>query len=308
MITVSHLEKSFGSVKAVDDISFEIKTGDIVGFLGPNGAGKSTTMRLLTGYLIPDSGTIHIDNKSLLTKGASALEQIGYLPENNPLYSDLLVKEFLSLSAELKHIPQEKRTEALDFAIESTAIKDVFFRPIGELSKGYKQRVGIAATIIHQPKTIILDEPTEGLDPNQRNEIRSLIKSLGKTHTIIMSTHVMQEAQAVCNRLLVINKGRLVADGSADQIAKTIGKQKVILFDLEGKYVDTQLQKLRDFEITIEKTRRPQRFVGRVFLTHGMKEIQPEISRLAAKNNWVIWKLTEQENKLEDIFAELTME
>ena len=194
MLTVQRLTKSFGSTKAVDDLSFSIAAGEIVGFLGPNGAGKTTTMRLIAGYLSPDSGKILIDNKPVGEEGSDARRHIGYLPENNPLYRDMLVSEFLTLSADLKGIPSEKRAEAFDFAVRAVDIGDVYYRPVGELSKGYKQRVGMAVALLHRPSILILDEPTEGLDPNQRTEIRTLIKSLAKDRTILLSTHVMQEA------------------------------------------------------------------------------------------------------------------
>jgi ABC-2 type transport system ATP-binding protein len=213
MIRVQNVSKAFGSVQAVSGLSFDVDQGEIVGLLGPNGAGKSTTMRMMTGYLSPDSGDVLLDDVSVVTNPIMVQQQIGYLPENNPLYPDMLVSDLLSYSAQLKNISPETKEEAIDFAVKSVSIEDVYYRPIRELSKGYKQRVGLSVALLHKPKILILDEPSEGLDPNQRTEIRSLITSLAKHHTIIMSTHVMQEVEAVCNRMVIISNGTLVADG-----------------------------------------------------------------------------------------------
>jgi ABC-2 type transport system ATP-binding protein len=191
MITVKNLTKKFDSFKAVDDISFSVEKGEIVGLLGPNGAGKTTTMRMLTGFLSADAGSIKIDEIDIEKDPVTAQKKIGYLPENNPLYKNMQVAEFLELADQLHQIKEADKKEALDFAVKAVGIEKVYYRSIGELSKGYKQRVGIAAALIHRPEIIILDEPTECLDPNQRAEIRQLIKDLSKEHTIIMSTHVM---------------------------------------------------------------------------------------------------------------------
>lgn len=307
MLIASHLSKNFGSTRAVDDVSFQIKKGEIVGFLGPNGAGKTTTLRLLTGFLSPDSGAISLNDVSVVTEPTLAQQHIGYLPENNPLYPELLVSDFLALAGSLQQLDSEAYGQALDFVVPRCGIADVFYRPIGELSKGYKQRVGIAAALLHRPEIIIMDEPTEGLDPIQRGEIRNLIKTLGKTQTIIMSTHVMQEAAAACNRLLIINKGRLIADGTADQLSKSIGKKQVIVVDIEGPWVEKELVTIKDVEVT-DAAKKDGHFTAKLVVNKKTVEIQPEIARLARKHRWIIWKLVEQENKLEDIFQELTRE
>jgi ABC-2 type transport system ATP-binding protein len=305
MITVSHLSKSFGTVKAVDDLSFSVKPGEILGFLGPNGAGKTTTMRLLTGFLSADSGSITVNNISVENNPVSAQTQIGYLPENNPLYKDMLISEILQLSARLKHIPHEDLHESLEFVVNATGIKEVYFRPIAELSKGYKQRVGIAIALLAQPKILIMDEPTEGLDPNQRAEIRNLVKKLAKNHTIIMSTHVMQEVEAVCNRMLIINNGKLVADGTPEELTRTGKNKHILLVELEGPEVSAHLKKLIGKEgMEIEKIS-GNRF--RIKLSSSSKTpLQPEISKLANQYNWIIWKMAEEEQKLEDVFHLLT--
>lgn len=304
MIKVDHLTKSFGSVKAVDDLSFEIMPGEIVGFLGPNGAGKTTTMRIITGFLSPDSGSVSFGETSAQNEKASPV-RIGYLPENNPLYKNMMVSEFLELSASLKGITKAKRKKAFDFAVSATRIDDVFYRPLRELSKGYKQRVGMAAALLAEPDILIMDEPTEGLDPNQRSEIRQLIKKLAENHTIIMSTHVMQEAQAVCSRLLIINNGKIIADGTSQSLSEQAVKEQVIDIDIEGQGLEQALGSLPGVEFTVIKKLPGQRLEVRLSTT-SKQRLEPEISKLAGQNGWVIWKLAPQEHSLEDIFHVLT--
>jgi ABC-2 type transport system ATP-binding protein len=304
MLTVQRLTKSFGSTKAVDDLSFSIAAGEIVGFLGPNGAGKTTTMRLIAGYLSPDSGKILIDNKPVGEEGSDARRHIGYLPENNPLYRDMLVSEFLTLSADLKGIPSEKRAEAFDFAVRAVDIGDVYYRPVGELSKGYKQRVGMAVALLHRPSILILDEPTEGLDPNQRTEIRTLIKSLAKDRTILLSTHVMQEASMLCNRILIIHHGKLVADGTPKELAKKAEKRSSLIVEAEGTGIEAALKKLSGVTGVVIQRLEGERI--RATLTTSGEELQPQVLALAQTHHWKIWRLAEEEHKLEDIFHSLT--
>lgn len=305
MIHVEHLTKSFKDVQAVRDLSFDIEQGEIVGLLGPNGAGKTTTMRLMTGFLAPDSGTVSIDGMLVTEQATDIQKHIGYLPENNPLYKEMLVSELLEFSAETKKIPKNEQAAAFDFAVSSVGIGDVFNRKIGELSKGYKQRVGLAVALLHKPKILILDEPTEGLDPNQRTDIRSLIKNLAKDRTILISTHVMQEASAICGRMLIINKGKLIADGTPEGLSRTLRRGHCILGEFEGVGVEDKLRSLPHIEdIQCEKTEQ-----GRVRVRMTTKEsieIQPHISQLAREHSWIIWKITEEEKSLEDIFHVLT--
>lgn len=305
MIKLEHLTKSFGSVKAIDDLSLEIQEGDIVGFLGPNGAGKTTTLRMITGFLSPDTGSVTIDGISVQERAFDAQKLIGYLPENNPLYKDMLVSEFLNLSADLKGIPNEQRKAAFDFAIKAVAIDDVFYRPIGELSKGYRQRVGMAAALLHQPRILIMDEPTEGLDPNQRTEIRALIKDLAKDRTIIMSTHVMQEAQAVCNRLIIINKGKLVADGTSEELSRAAKNERTLLLELEGEGVESTLRALPGLRHADIESIQDGRIRAKLFTDEAV-DLRPEVSKRASEKKWIIWQLAEQEQKLEDTFHKLT--
>lgn len=310
MIKVENLTKSFGDVKAVDSLSFEIGRGAITGFLGPNGAGKTTTMRLIAGYLFPDEGKITIAGIPVTAQTRESTElkrYIGYLPENNPLYKDMLVSDLLHFSAELKKIPKNKRKHAFDFAVNAVKISDVFYRPIGELSKGYKQRVGMALALLHQPDILIMDEPTEGLDPNQRAEIRVLIRELAKNRTIFISTHVMQEAQALCDRMLIINKGKLIAAGTADELFRAAKHERTIILEIEGAGAELSLRTLGGVEhIDIQQTGANR--VKAKISTSESTEIRPDISRLARENHWTIWQLNEQEHKLEDIFHKLTSE
>jgi len=305
MINLQNVRKSFGSLKAVDDITFSINEGEIVGFLGPNGAGKTTTMRLMTGFYTPDSGIVEIFGNSLLNNPIAAQKGIGYLPENNPLYKDMLVSEQLSFSADLKNLSGQAREEAINFAVRSVSIEDVYYRPIRELSKGYKQRVGIAQALLHKPRILIMDEPSEGLDPNQRTEIRSLIKTLSKGHTILMSTHVMQEVEAVCDRLLIINKGRIVADGTPKELLKKTGSARQILVEIEGKKIEETLHSLDGVTDVSAKKLKDGRIHAMITVGKTAK-IQPELSAKAAKLGWIIWKLQEEEKQLEDVFHALT--
>lgn len=307
MIEVKNITKNFANTKAVDDLSFSIKMGDIVGFLGPNGAGKTTTMRILTGFLSSDKGSVIIDGVNIEKDPISAQKKIGYLPENNPLYGNMQVAEFLDLAIKLHQIPNEKKKESLDFAIKAVGIEKMYYRPISELSKGYRQRVGIAAALIHKPKIIFLDEPTEGLDPNQRTEIRQLIKDLAKEHTIVMSTHVMQEASAVCNRMLVINKGKLVADGTVDELSKLSRKEKILSLDIEGDNIESHLRNISQINKFDIKEKNNNRLVLEITVEKD-QEIRPIISKLVWDNKWTIWKLEENEYKLEEIFQSLTKE
>lgn len=305
MIAVKNLTKSFGFVTAVNGLTFSVKKGEIVGFLGPNGAGKTTTMRLITGFLSPDEGDITLDGVSILEDLDHAQKNIGYLPENNPLYKSMLVSEMFDLSADLKQIPYKKRKEAFDFAVSAVSIEDVFYRPLGELSKGYRQRVGMAMALMHRPKIIIMDEPTEGLDPNQRTDIRNLIKELAKDRTIILSTHVMQEAVAISNRILIINKGKLVADGTPEELTQASKDTKIITVELEGKSIKKNLEKLKQITQLESVKVSSNRYIY-TLTADAKKPLQPVISELAGKHDWTIWQLNEKITNLEDVFQQLT--
>lgn len=305
MINVNGLTKKFGDFTAVDNVSFEINRGEVVGFLGPNGAGKTTTMRMISGFLYPDEGDATVAGISITKNPVEARKHIGYLPENNPLYKSMMVSEMLSLTADLRGISKEERQDAYDFVVASSGISDVFYRPIMELSKGYKQRVGIALALLHKPEIIIMDEPTEGLDPNQRVEIRALINDLAKNHTVILSTHVMQEASAVCSRLLVINKGKMVSDGKPSELIHNAQEEKIIHVNIEGTNIKYELENIPGVKKVELISEHGGRFEGKI-ISDQYSILEPKISEFVRTKNWTIWKLSPLEKGLEDVFRELT--
>lgn len=303
MISLKKVSKSFYNTKAVDSLTVDIDKGEVVGFLGPNGAGKSTTMRMITNIYAPDSGKILIDNIDSTDSDVQVKRRIGYLPENNPLYQEMLVSEYLSFIADLHDIYDSDRKKAFNRVVNETSIKDVFYKPIGELSKGYKQRVGLAQAILHQPQILILDEPTEGLDPNQRVEIRQLIKRVGQQRTVILSTHVMQEVKATCDRAIIINKGKLIADDSIDNLLTQAKGMKRIHVEIQGKSVEGKLANLGQIEQVVEPNSGRKKIVLSV---PAYSEIRPQIFEMAVKENWKLYELHQEELNLEDIFRELT--
>lgn len=251
-IKISEVNKFYGSQKALDQVSFEIGTGELVGFLGPNGAGKSTLMKIITGYLAADGGSVEINGELVETKNTTIRSQIGYLPENNPLYTDLYVREYLEMVAGFYQLPNKK--EQIFKMVELTGLKTEQHKKIGALSKGYRQRVGLAQALIHDPEVLILDEPTTGLDPNQLDEIRQLISTISKNKTVMLSTHIMQEVEAVCTRVLIINKGKLVADGSIDQLkAGKFAQKQTVLVEFDKAPDLETLQKIPGL-LKIEQT------------------------------------------------------
>ena len=301
------VSKSFGSRKAVDNLSFKVRSGEVVGFLGPNGAGKSTTMRLLTSYYTQDSGTVLINGVDTQEQDTVTKRSIGYLPENNPLYGDLLVKEYLSFVADLRGMSRSERRENLDITIEETSLQEVYYRPINQLSKGYRQRVGLAQAILHRPSILIMDEPTEGLDPNQRLTMRELIRSLGQDRTVLLSTHVMQEVETTCERVLLISRGKLVIDSSVEDLLAHAQGMRSIHVEVEGNEVETALKRLPD----VTSVDRLAPVDGRkryVVSVSGDTDIRPDIFSLAKKKDWVLWELHEDKARLEDVFHSLTAE
>ena len=305
-IQVQDVNKNFGQFKAVQDLSFNIKKGEIVGFLGPNGAGKTTTMRLLTSYYTPDTGKILINGVDNAEHDLETRKSIGYLPENNPLYEDLLVSEYLSFIADLRGMKGPIRKNNLEQTIEEAGLSEVFHRPISELSKGYHQRVGLAGAILHRPSILILDEPTEGLDPNQRISMRDLVKSLGVERTVLVTTHVMQEVETTCERVLVINRGRLIADSPVEDILKLTPSLRRVYIEVQGNEVKNHLLRLESVESVdyMSSDHGIERF--RINLS-GSEDARPHIYKLATKNNWVLWELHEEQMKLEDVFQTLTV-
>ncbi len=304
MISVEGVTKRYGPIVAVDKASFEVDRGEVVGFLGPNGAGKTTTMRLLTGTLQPDEGTILFDGAPIADNLTEAKSRVGYLPEANPLYDEMLVCEFLEYVAGLRGMDPAAARPAIGDAVAETGLDDVFFRPIGEISKGFRQRTGMAGAILHQPEILVLDEPTEGLDPNQRVEIRKLVSSLGSERTVILSTHVMQEVEATCDRLLIISKGSIAADGTVAELMDAGRGISRYTVEAEGSGVAEALSGLpgvADHAVA--------RVNGRVRVSleaTGDHELRPEIFRMATDRGWVLWELRRERASLEQVFRELT--
>ncbi len=304
LLSLDSVTKRYGDVTAVDHVSFSIDRGQVVGFLGPNGAGKSTTMRMITQYHEPDDGRILFDGVPLADAGREAKRRVGYLPENNPLYTEMLVAEYLAFVGRLRNMERNALAQGTDEAVLATGIEPVFHRPIGELSKGYKQRVGLAAAILHKPDLLVLDEPTEGLDPNQRVEIRKLIGDLGKDRTVLLSTHILSEVQHVASRLLIINRGKLVADGPVDALLGRAGGQVRIIVEAEGAAIGARLGALPGVSGAAVSEDGPR---TRVTLTApAAPDLRPEISRLAAAQGWTLYELHQEAGSLEDVFRELT--
>ncbi len=306
-IKVENITKSYGPQKAVDRISFHVKTGEILGFLGPNGAGKTTTMKMLTNYLLPEEGNIFIGGKSLLEEADELKKHIGYLPENNPLYQDMPVIDYLQFCAEIQQIPGEKIAGRIREMVRVCGLNQEKHKKIGELSKGYRQRVGLAQAMIHDPEILILDEPTSGLDPNQIIEIRKLIRELGREKTVILSTHIMQEVEATCDRILIINKGQIVADGTAESLSKQVQGQELLHVKIEDgdpNEIFKALQQLSTVELVDFMDRQQSRY--EVQSKPDMSSAR-EVFRLCTDKGWVITEMIPVETKLEDIFRELTL-
>ena len=304
-IQVRGVSKHFGSNVAVDDLTFHVRRGEVVGFLGPNGAGKTTTMRMLTSFYTPDSGSILIDGVDAQEQDMVTRASIGYLPENNPLYEDLMVSEYLAFVANLRGMSSAELKRNLDQTVEEAAIAEVYYRPINQLSKGYHQRVGLAGAILHRPPILVMDEPTEGLDPNQRMTIRDLIKTLGEERTVLLSTHVMQEVENTCERVLVISRGRLVADASVQDLLRKAHGVRSVVVEVVGNQVESALKRLPG----VDEVQRQEPVDGRrrfVVSVSGDEDVRPEIFELAKQQDWVLWELREQRARLEDVFHSLT--
>ncbi|MFS8130555.1 MAG: ABC transporter ATP-binding protein [Candidatus Dojkabacteria bacterium] len=308
MIELKNIKKIYGTTIAVNDISLKINKGEIVGLLGPNGAGKSTTMKMLCGYLVPDEGVVEIDGKNVKDNMQSSKAKIGYMPENNPLYKDIRVGDALDFAMDLKNVPAKDRKKRMDKIVKATGLKEVFFKPIGELSKGYKQRVGIAQVLAGDPEILVLDEPTEGLDPNQRAEIRKLIIELGKNKTVIISTHVMQEVEAMCTRIILVNKGKVVADGDKDSVMRGKSKDALIKLKLKSSQdTKTEISKIEGVKtVTITNTQGGIQSID-VTVNNTDKFFDGFTNRL--KNNpWILFELQQKHENLEEIFRDLTKE
>ena len=307
MIEVKHVTKKYGKTIAVEDISFTIKEGEIVGLLGPNGAGKSTTMNILTGFIEQTEGDVIIDGYNMLKKPMKAKREIGYMPEGVPLYTDLTVKEFVTYMAELKKVDKKTKKEQVEKVLNATGIQNVKSKLIKNLSRGYKQRVSMAGALVGEPKILILDEPTVGLDPKQITEIRNLIKDLGKQHTVILSSHILSEVSQICNKVIIINKGKIVAIDTPENLENKVVNNNCIYVtveDLDNKMniIKDKIEKVKKVELLKENEDGTKQYM---IEAEGDIDLRKTIFAEFAKENITIFEMKKADTTLEDAFMKL---
>lgn len=306
LIKVKNLTKKYGNFIAVDHISFEIADGEIVGLLGPNGAGKSTTMNMMTGFIEPTEGEITISGYDVVKQAKKAKSQIGYMPEGVPLYSDLTVKEFIKYMGELKKVPRTELKIQIENILKETGLNDVQNKLIKNLSRGYKQRVSLAGALIGNPPVLILDEPTVGLDPKQITEIRNLIKSLGKRHTVILSSHILSEVSQVCEKVIIINKGNIIAQDSPQNLERAVQNENLLLVTIEEKSnideIVKQIKEVEEFKLVNENADGTKQYSIK---SKENQDIRKEIFETFAKEGITIFELKQTEATLEEAFMEL---
>lgn len=298
-VETKNITKLFGKQKALNNVSFQIKKGELVGFLGPNGAGKSTMMKIITGYLPFDLGEVFINNQKISSENIEIRKSIGYLPEQNPLYTDLYVKEFLEITAGFYKLKNKKQRVAEMVGL--TGLGDEQHKKIRALSKGYRQRVGLAQALIHDPSVLILDEPTTGLDPNQLEEIRTLIREISKEKTVMLSSHIMQEVEAICNRVIIINKGEIVADGRIEDIKSgSVIRSQVVVAEFSSTINREQLLSIENIKNAIQ--------LGNIWEieSDNKQDIRPAIFQFAVENKLILLTLQEKQQNLENVFHQLT--
>ena len=308
MIKVENLSKNYGSVKAVKSISFELNDGQVVGFLGANGAGKSTTLKIMTGYISPSSGNVFYGNRNIQDNTSEIQKDIGYLPELNPLYSEMIVHDYLKFISEVRGIAEIDFQNAFQRVVEECSLNAVAHRTIANCSKGYKQRIGLAAALIHDPKILILDEPVTGLDPNQIVEIRELIKKLGKEKIVLMSSHILQEIQATVDRIIIINEGSIVADGSSEELLNDSAKGKA---DLKLEVSNADENDIRDMKATIpsidiKNISKEDSYTAINIEFASSGDPREDIFKYAVDKNWIVLEMVTSKQNLEDIFRKLT--
>ena len=310
MIEVSHLSRQFGNFRAVDDVSFSIPTGQIVALLGPNGAGKTTTMRMICGFLGATSGSVKIDGKDITEDPVQAKSKIGYMPESAPLYSDVIVEDYLNYVAQMQNVDAAQKIPAL---CQTCGLKEVMHKNISELSRGYRQRVGLAHALMNDPEILVLDEPTSGLDPNQIEDVRSLIKEIGKTRTVIISTHILGEVETLCPRVIIISKGKLVADSPTNELRERVGNSLSLNLTLGGTGISDAQKVLSKIDGVVgaakiegEKIKGERKLCAVRLSVKENAEVRKEIFEAAVKNKWTIYEMGVQKNSLEDVFHALT--
>lgn len=307
MIEVQQLTKRYGPTLAVSGVSFEVKKGEVLGFLGPNGAGKTTTMRVITGYLPPSSGSVKVAGFDVVEESLEARKHTGYLPENPPVYTDMRVSEYLAFVGRIKGVPRSELKKRADEVSEKCAITDVRSRQIGKLSKGYRQRVGLAQALIHNPDVLVLDEPTAGLDPKQIIETRELIRSLAGQHTVVLSTHILPEVSKTCERVVVINAGKVVAVGAPDELTGRLQGFETVLLTAAGPRdeMKARLERVEGVSLVEEREEADGRAVFEIH-TAKEKDVRPELARAIVESQWSLLELRTSGLSLEDIFLKLT--
>jgi ABC-2 type transport system ATP-binding protein len=306
MIQMQNVSKCYGDFLAVDDLSFSIGTGSITALLGPNGAGKTTTMRMMTGYFPPTAGSVAVDGVDIRKDPLRVKRRIGYLPESAPLYGEMMVFDYLAYVAAMRKVSDP---EAVGKAAEICGLREVMHRNIGELSRGYRQRVGLAHAMIHDPEVLVLDEPTAGLDPNQIIEVRDLIRKIGRVKTIVISTHILPEAEALCERVIIINQGRKVADSPVSELGLALGKGTVVRVKLKGGRGASVLKALRELPgvSAVNEFANPEGLSEFAVTSAGAEDLRPRIARLVADRGWDLYEMVGEKSSLEEVFRSLTI-
>ncbi|HEX9583549.1 MAG TPA: ATP-binding cassette domain-containing protein [Gammaproteobacteria bacterium] len=308
MVEIEHLTKRFGSLIAVDDVSFSLARGEVLGFLGPNGAGKTTTMRMITGFLTPDSGTVRVGSDDVSENPVAVKRRIGYLPEGAPLYGDMTARAFLRFIAEIRGFRGKQRDRAVDAVVEKVNLSPALEKPIDTLSKGFKRRVGLAQAIIHDPEVLVLDEPTDGLDPNQKHEVRTLIRGMSQDKAIILSTHILEEVEAVCSRAIIITGGRLVSDSTPEELVARSGRHNAVSISIRTDQSDEIKKHLGEL-IGVASVQLIDRVDGVARLAvypKGSVSLAAPVSELARSRGWAVEELIVERGRLDEVFREIT--
>jgi len=308
MVEISHLTKRFGSITAVDDVSFQVHKGEVLGFLGPNGAGKSTTMRMITGFLSPDDGSVIIGGDDLARDPVAAKKRIGYLPEGAPLYGDMTPATFLDFVADIRTLKGAAKQQRIADIIATVNLGTVLHQPIETLSKGFKRRLGLAQAIVHDPEVLVLDEPTDGLDPNQKHEVRALIRSMAEDKAIILSTHILEEVDAVCTRAMIIARGKVVADGAPAELEARSQLHNAVILELRGAQAaaaHSVLQTLPNVTAVAILEQQPDRVLYRLFPKPGVSLVTA-VGEAARTHRWDVTELHVERGRLDDVFRAIT--
>jgi len=306
-VSVENITKTYGFQKAVDAISFKVNAGEIVGFLGPNGAGKTTTMKIITCFMAPNEGDVKVGGISVLTDAEEVKKHIGYLPETNPLYKDMPVIDYLKFVAEIQGVPRERIRERIIEMVQICGLRSEKYKKISELSKGFQQRVGLAQAMIHDPEVLILDEPTSGLDPNQIVEIRELIKKIGREKTVLLSSHILAEVEATCDRIMIISEGKLVADGTAATLRKQAQNKEIVKVTIEDGERNQIYKALQDIDTVELVDLLPEYTQAFEVQSKADASSRRAIFKICVEKGWTLTEMTPVERKLEEVFRDLTI-